>query len=191
MIQERRNSRAQLPLSALPFRSILNAWQVSGSSRRHSPASQPVGTFNSGSRRTERLVQEVRRMKKCCPASRAQRCSPSFGVPFALSFPWGASGKSQISPWKEGGHLAWTQREIRLPHPHPHTPLLRCLQMVITTVYKLTRSLAGRGTGSERRGVIGADLSAASRAAASSSAAGAVMYVSFPFAHGENFFRQT
>lgn len=120
MIQERRNSRAQLPLSALPFRSILNAWQVSGSSRRHSPASQPVGTFNSGSRRTERLVQEVRRMKKGCPASRAQRCSPSFGVPFALSFPWGASGKSQISPWKEGGHLAWTQREIRLPHPHPH-----------------------------------------------------------------------
>lgn len=49
--------------------------------------------------------------------------------------------------------------------------LLRSLQMVITTVYKLIRSFAGKGTGNERRGVISADLSAGSRAARSFSVA--------------------
>ncbi|XP_043745259.1 translation initiation factor IF-2-like [Cervus elaphus] len=38
--------------------------------------------------------------------------------------------------------------------------------MVITTVYKLIRSLAGRGAGNERLGVISADLSAGRRGAA-------------------------
>lgn len=47
--------------------------------------------------------------------------------------------------------------------------------MVITTVYKLIRSLAGKGTGNKRRRVISADLSSASRAAAGSSAAGALI----------------
>lgn len=62
--------------------------------------------------------------------------------------------------------------------------------MVITTVYKLIRSLAGREAGNERRGVISADLSAGRRGAAGLSSAGAVMYVSLPFTRKKDFFQQ-
>lgn len=131
-------------------------------------------------------------MEKGFHTSRARRCSPSFGVPFTLSFPWRTSGKSQISRWKEEG-VTFPGPSLKYRFPTPtlaYTPLLRSLQMVITSVYKLIRSLAGKGTGNERRGVISADLSAGSRAAVGLSAAGAVIYVSLPFAHKKDFFRQ-
>lgn len=62
----------------------------------------------------------------------------------------------------------------RFPATPTYTPLLRSLRMVITTVYKLIRSVAGQGAGNRRRGVISADLSSARRAAAGSAAAGAL-----------------
>ena len=45
----------------------------------------------------------MRRVERGFHASRARRCSPSLGVPFALNFPWRTSGKSQISRWQEEG----------------------------------------------------------------------------------------
>lgn len=83
---------------------------------------------------------------------------------------------------KRGGHL-WTQRDISLPsHPHIHTPsFFAPSERVITTVYKLIRSVAGEGSGNTRRGVISADLSSASRAAAGSAAAGALISSLAPF----------
>lgn len=131
-------------------------------------------------------------MEKGFHAGHPRRCSPSCGIPFALSFPWRTSGKYQISRWKEEGvTFPGPSAKYRFPTPIlTYTPLLRSLQMVITTVYKLIRSLASKGTGNERRGVISADLSAGSRAAAGSSAAGAVIYVSLPFSHKKDFFRQ-
>lgn len=109
-----------------------------------------------------------------------------FVSPFALSLSRRTAGKSRISRWKEGGGSPSPDPAGNTASPPPtltYTPLLRSLQMVITTVYKLIRPRAGEGTGNERRGVISADLSAARRAAAGSSAAGAVIYVSVPFAH--------
>lgn len=53
--------------------------------------------------------------------------------------------------------------------------------MVITTVYKLIRPLAGKGTENKRRGVISADLSSATRAATGLSAAGALILGLAPF----------
>lgn len=59
--------------------------------------------------------------------------------------------------------------------------------MVITTVYKLIWPLAGKGTGNKRRGVISADLSSASRAAAGSAAAGALILGLAPFRSQKEF----
>lgn len=140
------------------------------------------------------MVPEVHGMEKGFHASRAHRCSLSLGVPYALSFPWRTLGKSQINRWKEGRGVSPPLDPARNTTSNPtltYTPLLRYLQMVITTVYKLIRSLAGKGTGNKRRGVISGDLSSASRAAAGSSAAGAQILGLAPFAHKKDFFRQT
>lgn len=115
----KKNSNVQLHSPVLL--NVLNSWEVSGGSHLHSR--QPE-TFNSGSRCTERLVPEVRRVERF-PRQSLPEVLSQFGCPVCSELSLRTSGKSQMGRGKRRGHLPGSQRKYLFPTSLPFTPLLR------------------------------------------------------------------